>query len=103
MQRIALIKIQTQAEFTNWLRNLKDQVARAAIVKRLERASMGNLGLVESVGDGISEMKVDVGQGYRVYFKPKGKVLVILLCGGSKRSQSADIKRAKAIAKRIGM
>jgi len=70
-----------------------------AIVGRLSRARLGNLGHWRAVGDGISEMKIDVGKGYRVYFKQRGDVLVIILCGGDKSMQAADIKRAKVIAK----
>ena len=75
--------------------------AATAIAGRLKRAALGNLGYWRAVGDGISEMKIDVSKGYRVYFTQRGDVLVIILCGGDKSTQSADIKRAKAIAKEL--
>ena len=86
-------------EFDTWLSRVRDRQAAMAIVGRLSRARLGNLGHWRAVGDGISEMKIDVGKGYRVYFKQRGDVLVIILCGGDKSTQAADIKRAKVIAK----
>jgi putative addiction module killer protein len=78
---------------------MRDLRARIAIGRRIERASMGNFGDVEPVGDGVSEMKIDVGAGYRVYFVKHSSVVIILLCGGNRKSQKADIKKAKAMAK----
>lgn len=85
-------------EFTEWLSELADSRARAKIVARIRRLQFGNPGDVEPVGAGVSELRVHYGPGYRVYFVQKGKRLVILLCGGAKKSQVADIKRAKALA-----
>jgi putative addiction module killer protein len=91
--------IQQTATFVAWHKDMRDLRARIAIGRRIERASMGNFGDVEPVGNGVSEMKIDVGAGYRVYFVKHGSVVIILLCGGNKKSQKADIKKAKAMAK----
>ena len=82
--------------FVEWLRELDDRQARARIEARLARVAVGNLGDVESVGEGVLELRIDWGPGYRVYFSRLGKVIVLLLCGGDKRTQQRDIKRAKA-------
>jgi len=87
-------------EFDSWLHKLRDSRARFRIYKRLERLADGNPGDVEPAGDGISEMREDYGPGYRVYYKDTGKEIIILLCGGDKSTQQADIKKAKIIAKR---
>jgi putative addiction module killer protein len=95
----SMTKLIITPEFDTWLSRVRDRQAAMAIVGRLSRARLGNLGHWRAVGDGISEMKIDVGKGYRVYFTQRGDVLVIILCGGDKSTQSADIKRAKVIAK----
>ena len=84
-------------EFDDWLRNLKDPVGKARILARIDSAELGNFGDSESVGDGISEMRIHVGPGYRVYYSRTGKVIYLLLCGGDKPTQKKDIKMAKAI------
>jgi putative addiction module killer protein len=89
-------------EFMKWLDELKDQRAQLRIVVRLRQAEAGNLGDWKAVGDGVAEMRVDVGPGYRLYFTRRGRELVVLLCGGDKSSQQADIRRAKALAERLG-
>ncbi|WP_429267606.1 type II toxin-antitoxin system RelE/ParE family toxin [Paraburkholderia sp. EB58] len=94
-----MTKLIITPEFDTWLSRVRDRQAAMAIVGRLSRARLGNLGHWRAVGDGISEMKIDVGKGYRVYFTQRGDVLVIILCGGDKSTQAADIKRAKVIAK----
>lgn len=81
--------------FSEWLNSLRDKVAQARIRVRLLRVEAGNLGDCEPVGDGVMELRVHVGAGYRVYFGRHGKTVVILLCGGDKGSQAADIRRAK--------
>lgn len=81
---------------SEWLRGLRDARARAQIEIRLRRVSAGNFGDCKPVGEGVSELRVDLGSGYRVYFGKHGYALVILLCGGDKASQQADITRAKA-------
>jgi len=93
-----LTVVQT-ATFSRWLDELADASATARIVVRLRRLELGNPGDVKSVGGGVSELRVDCGPGYRVYFTQRGKTLVILLCGGDKRSQSKDIKTAQRMAK----
>ena len=80
---------------TEWLSALRDKVAQARIRVRLRQVQAGNFGDVEPVGDGVSELRIHVGAGYRVYCARHGRTVVILLCGGDKGSQSADIKRAK--------
>ena len=79
-----------------WLQGLNDRQARARIEARLARVAVGNLGDVEPVGEGVLELRIDWGPGYRVYFSRLGNVIVLLLCGGDKRTQQTDIKRAKA-------
>ncbi|MDR0584861.1 MAG: type II toxin-antitoxin system RelE/ParE family toxin [Treponema sp.] len=84
--------------YKKWIRNLRDDRARYRINARIERLKQGNPGDVKPVGEGISEMRVDYGAGYRVYYKDTGKELIILLCGGDKTTQDEDIKQAKKIA-----
>ena len=88
---------QTEA-FSTWLGDLNDDRARVKIQARIDRLALGNLGDVAPVGEGVSEMRVHYGPGYRVYFVQRGDVLVILLCGGTKRTQAKDIKQAKQLA-----
>jgi len=84
-----------QVPFEEWLNDLNDKKAVARILARLARARQGNLGDCKSVGEGDSELRVDYGPGYRVYFGQKGPTLVVLLCGGDKRTQDHDIRLAK--------
>ena len=84
--------------YDKWLKELKDPRARARIIVRTKRLEQGNPGDVEPVGEGITEMKIDYGPGYRIYYKEFRKKIIILLCGGDKRRQQADIKEAKRIA-----
>jgi putative addiction module killer protein len=86
-------------EFDAWLRELKDQVGKARIITRIISAEAGNFGDVEPVGEGVSEMRIHYGPGYRVYFCRNGKTVYLLLCGGSKSSQKKDIKEAKRLAR----
>jgi putative addiction module killer protein len=81
--------------FIEWLQGLNDRQARARIAARLARIAVGNLGDVEPVGDGVMELRIDWGPGYRLYFARLGQVIVLLLCGGDKRTQQRDINRAK--------
>lgn len=85
--------------FVDWLDGLRDVRARARVLVRIERLIAGNVGDVKSVGEGVSEMRIDYGPGYRVYFKRRGRELVILLAGGSKTTQAADIKTALRLAR----
>jgi len=81
--------------FTEWLDALRDREARARIRTRLERVAMGNFGDHRSVGGGVMELRFTLGPGYRVYYGMDGKTIVLLLCGGDKSTQQADIRRAK--------
>lgn len=83
--------------FTEWLDAVRDKVAQARIRVRLRHVQAGNFGDCEPVGEGVIELRVHVGAGYRVYCGRHGKAVVLLLCGGDKGSQSADIKRAKGL------
>ncbi len=85
-------------EFSIWLKNLRDAVARARILSRINRLERGNPGDVAPVGDGISEMRIHYAGGYRVYFIRRGEEIIVLLCGGDKSSQQQDIETAKALA-----
>jgi putative addiction module killer protein len=85
-------------EFDKWLTKLKDAKGKARIVARIRSAELGNLGDVRPVGEGISEMRIHYGPGYRVYFAQRGRLVILLLVGGDKSSQKRDIKRAKALA-----
>lgn len=85
-------------EFAAWLAALRDDRAKARIAARIQRLAFGNPGDVKPVGGGIVEMRIDYGPGYRVYYVARGKVLVVILCGGDKSTQKRDIARAKAIA-----
>ena len=88
-------------EFHRWLGSLADRRAKARILDRLTRASNGNFGDVKPAGSGVSEMRIDYGPGYRVYFFRRGKELVILLCGGDKKSQKGDIAQAVRMKEEI--
>ncbi len=92
-------KLKRTSEFDKWLKKLRDDGARAKILVRLKRLELGNPGDVEPVGDGVSEMRIDYGPGYRVYYTERGNELVVLLVGGDKASQDRDIARAKQLAK----
>ena len=87
--------------FAKWLRELRDLKAKARILARLESARLGNLGDCKPVGAGIREMRIHTGAGYRVYFVRRGKLVLVVLCGGPKSSQRRDIEQAKRIAKEI--
>jgi putative addiction module killer protein len=93
-----MLEVQKTEVFDEWLSRLADQRAKAKIASRIERLGLGNPGDVKPVGDGISEMRVPYGPGYRVYFKQTDKAVIFLLCGGDKSTQAKDIKRAKEIA-----
>jgi len=93
-----LVEVRQTEVYAAWFRHLADPNARARINVRIRRLSLGNAGDVRSVGGGVSELRVDYGPGYRVYFTRRGKALVLLLCGGDKRTQGADIAAAKRLA-----
>jgi putative addiction module killer protein len=91
-----MIDVRQTIEFSDWLHRLKD----ANAVARIRRMELGNPGDARSVGGGVMEMRVAYGPGYRVYFVHRGAEIVILLCGGDKRTQRQDVKRAQALAER---
>jgi putative addiction module killer protein len=84
--------------FRKWRMRLKDERVRALIASRLDRLAFGNAGDVRPVGQGISELRIDYGPGYRIYFKRRGTTIIILLCGGDKSTQTKDIATAKRLA-----
>ena len=94
-----MLEVQQTKIFEAWIDGVKDMRAVARIEMRLRRLSIGLLGDAKSLGDGVSEMRVDYGPGYRLYFTRRGERIVILLCGGDKKRQSDDIARAKQLAK----
>ena len=95
-----MIEVRQTATFSTWLQKLKDRRAQERIAQRLARVQAGLLGDAKFF-DGIGELRIDVGPGYRLYFVQRGKMLIILLCGGDKDSQSRDIARARELAKEI--
>ena len=96
-----MIEVRTTARFTKWFTSLKDRRAKARIQARIDRVEMGHFGDVAPVGEGVSELRTFYGPGYRVYFVQKDAVVVILLSGGDKSSQKADIAKAKEIARQL--
>jgi len=85
--------------FRKWMKKLKDAIAKAHINRRIDRLERGNPGDVEPIGEGCSEMRIDYGPGYRVYYKDTGREIIIILCGGDKSAQQSDISKAKRIAR----
>ncbi len=96
-----MYSIKPLPEFTAWLDALADEPVRAVIAARVKRLALGLMGDVEPVGEGVSELRIHFGGGWRVYFVQRGKEVIVLLAGGSKRTQKADIKRAKVLASRL--
>ena len=96
-----MIEIRRTAVFSKFIETLRDVNARARILRRVDRISEGNFGDAKSVGEGVSELRIDYGPGYRVYFTKHGTTLVFLLCGGDKKSQDADIKLAKKLSNEL--
>jgi putative addiction module killer protein len=94
-----MFELLSTREFTTWLDELKDRRAAARISDRLARVEGGNLGDIKPVGDDVSEMRIDYGPGYRIYFTRVGKIVILLLCGGDKGSQARDIVRARRLAR----
>lgn len=93
-----MIEILETKIYSTWFSRLRDERAKARINTRIYRLSLGNPGDVKPVGSGVSEMRIDYGPGYRVYFVRRGNTLIVLLCGGDKSSQAEDIASAKALA-----
>ncbi len=96
-----MIKIRQTETFAAWLDGLRDLQAVARIDVRLRRLSLGNPGDVKPVGEGVSELRIDYGPGYRIYFVRRGTLVVVLLCGGDKRTQDRDIAAAKKMAREV--
>jgi putative addiction module killer protein len=93
-----MIEIQSSREFDLWIDTLRDRQAAAKVFDRIQRLQDGNPGDIKSVGDGVLEMRINYGPGYRIYYTYKGAVIVLLLCGGDKSTQVKDIRRAIQIA-----
>lgn len=96
-----MFEVRKTETFATWLDGLRDMQARARIQARIERLAMGNAGDVRPVGEAVSEMRIDYGTGYRVYYIKRGRGLVILLAGGDKRTQAADNKTALQLARKL--
>lgn len=96
-----MIEIRKTEVYIQWLDGLRDIHARARVLARVERLAAGNPGDVRPVGEGVSELRIDYGPGYRVYYKKHGRVMIILLAGGDKRSQASDIKTALHLARNL--
>lgn len=96
-----MFSIKPLPEFTEWLDSLKDATVRGVVVARIKRLALGLIGDVAPVGEGVSELRIHGGAGWRVYFVQRGAQVIVLLAGGSKRTQKADIKRARILASRL--
>lgn len=96
------IVIYQTSHFVQWVRALKDRKAIVRIINQMDRIGAGNFGDVKSVGGGICEVRIDYGPGYRIYFVHRGRGICVLLCGGNKSTQQADIARARAPAQELG-
>ncbi len=96
-----MIEIRKTPEFADWLDGLRDLRARARVQVRIGRLADGNPGDVRAVGEGVSELKIDYGPGYRVYYTQRRGVFVLLLCGGDKRTQESDIRHALRLAREL--
>lgn len=94
-----MIEVRQTEVFADWLRRLRDDKARFRILVRIRRLALSNLGDVQPVVEGVSELRIDYGPGYRVYLRKQGELLILLLVGGSKKTQAADIAKAKRLAK----
>ena len=96
-----MVEVRQTEEFSGWLNRLRDANAVARIVGRIRRVETGNPGDTRGVGHGILQMRIDYGPGYRIYYVHRGAQIVILLCGGDKRTQPKDIKRAEKLAETL--
>jgi probable addiction module antidote protein/putative addiction module killer protein len=96
-----MLEIRQTEVYSQWFNSLHDRQARARIDVRIRRLSLGNPGDVKPVGEGVSELRIDYGPGYRVYFVQHGQTLVILLAGGDKRTQDKDVKTAQELARKL--
>lgn len=96
-----MIEIRKTETYVQWIDNLRDHRARARVLARIERLALGNPGDVKPVGEGVSELRIDFGPGYRIYFTKRGREIVILLAGGDKSTQLADIRIALRLARNL--
>jgi putative addiction module killer protein len=96
-----VVEVRKTDVFARWLDELRDTQARARVQVRIERLIAGNPGDVAPVGEGLSELRIDIGPGYRVYFKKRGRELILLLAGGNKSTQAGDIKAALRLARNL--
>ena len=96
-----MMEVRSTEAYASWLDGLRDVRARARVLVRVERLAMGNPGDVRPVGEGVSEMRIDYGPGYRVYFKRQDRTVIVLLAGGDKRTQSDDIDAALRLARNL--
>ena len=96
-----MLEVRATEVYTRWLDSLRDVRARARVLVRVERLAAGNPGDVRPVGEGVSEMRIDYGPGYRVYFKQQGRMIVVLLAGGDKRTQREDVATALRLARNL--
>jgi putative addiction module killer protein len=94
-----MVEIRKTAVFSKWIDALRDTRARARVLARIERLAVGHTGDAKPVGEGVSELRIDYGPGYRVYFKKQGRAVVVLLAGGDKKTQSRDIQTALRLAR----
>ncbi|MBR0814665.1 type II toxin-antitoxin system RelE/ParE family toxin [Bradyrhizobium diazoefficiens] len=93
-----MVELKQTETFRKWRSRLRDERAKALIASRLDRLAQGHAGDVESVGDGVSELRIHHGPGYRIYFEKRGSLIIVLLCDGDKSTQAKDIKAAKRLA-----
>ena len=96
-----MVEVRKTEVYAGWLDSLRDVRARARVLVRVERLAGGNQGDVRPVGEGVSELRIDYGPGYRVYFKKQGPMIVVLLAGGDKRTQSQDVETALRLARNL--
>ncbi len=96
-----MVEIRKTEHFAKWINGLSDIRARARILVRIERLASGNPGDVKAIGEGVSELRINYGPGYRVYYKRRGQKVVVLLAGGDKRTQAKDIKTALRLAQNL--
>jgi putative addiction module killer protein len=95
---MTMVEIRETDEFKKWIRSLRDSIAKAKIASRIQRLKFGNPGDVKPVGEGVSEMRIDHGPSYRVYYVNRGNTIIVVLCGGDKTTQQSDIDRALRLA-----
>ena len=95
-----MVQVIRTDEYASWILSLRDDRAKAKIALRIDRLAFGNPGDVKPIGDGVSEMRIDYGPGYRIYYGKRGNDTILLLCGGTKNGQSRDIQKAKALFKK---